>query len=171
MNAMRWYERPAAVLNGLVDEHGIGIVVVGAIAVAGFVAPAGAVFEAAIVAGLGTAAAITAARATDGDGELTEVEQIHAEYIDGEIGEVEMEMRVANALDERAQRIREVVESVHNVGPETAAPVAERFESVDDLRTASPSELTQIHGIGDSTAEAICEEVKTVQIDREWKRG
>lgn len=89
------------------------------------------------------------------DQEASGVEAIRAAYVEGEIGVDEMERRLSFALDERAQEIRERVERVNGVGPETSAAIAERFDSWHELERADRDDLERVHGVGPTTAEEI----------------
>jgi len=80
------------------------------------------------------------------------VEELQQEYVSGEITEGEFERRLELALDSRAVVIRQEVESVSGVGPERSALLADRFESVEEIRRADREELTAVNGIGESTA-------------------
>jgi DNA repair protein RadC len=80
------------------------------------------------------------------------VEQIHAEYVDGDIGEEELESRLSYALDERAQTIRDEVEHVEGIGTTRAAEISDHFESVEAVRRASKEELQQVEHVGEKTA-------------------
>ena len=84
--------------------------------------------------------------------EPTTVEQLHEEYVAGEIGEAELERRLADALDERTDAIREEVEAVDDVGPIRAAEIAETFESVEAVRRASVDELQEAEHVGEAIA-------------------
>lgn len=82
----------------------------------------------------------------------TAVEQLEAEYAAGELDLDEFERRVGLALDDRACRIRDEIETVDGVGPERSALIADRFDSIEDVRRASRDELTTVDGVGPSTA-------------------
>jgi len=87
--------------------------------------------------------------------EESDVEAIRGAYVRGEIGVDEMERRLDLALDDRAQQIRERVEEVNGVGPETSAAIAQRFDSWADVVDADRDELEDVHGVGPATAEEI----------------
>lgn len=91
----------------------------------------------------------------DGTDDDVELEEARAAYVDGEISLEEFERRAELALDERAGRIREVVEEVGGVGPATSANLALAFDTVADLEAADREELEAVHGVGPSTAEAL----------------
>lgn len=78
-------------------------------------------------------------------------------YTRGEIDVDELERRLDVALDEDAQRIRETVERVPGIGPEIGTAIAERYDSVDDVRSASIDELEDVPGVGGAKATAIKE--------------
>lgn len=86
----------------------------------------------------------------------SEIEVARQRYVEGEIDLDQFERRAELILDERAQRIRDVVEVVGGVGPATSASLAQEFDDVDEIRRASVEELSErVHGVGPSTAEAI----------------
>ncbi|WP_373190019.1 helix-hairpin-helix domain-containing protein [Halolamina sp.] len=92
--------------------------------------------------------------------EPSEEEAIREAYAQGDIGEAEMERRLAYILDDCNEVIVETLTSVTNVGPKTGREIAEQFESVDAVRTADQEDLTGIHGIGESTADAVLSRVR-----------
>ncbi|MFC4359418.1 excinuclease ABC subunit C [Halobium salinum] len=51
--------------------------------------------------------------------------------------------------------VRTVLDDVPGVGPETRKRLLRRFGSVENVRTASVSDLTDVEGIGEKTAEAL----------------
>lgn len=89
----------------------------------------------------------------------TELDGERRRYVEGTIDLDEFSRRVELILDERAQRIRTTVEEVGGVGPATSAAIAGEYEDVAAVRVTSVEELTDIHGIGESTARAIVDEV------------
>jgi ERCC4-type nuclease len=78
-------------------------------------------------------------------------------YVDGEISLAEMERRLDLALDEQAAEVRESVERVNGIGPDTSAAIAAEFSSLSELQEASRDELEEINGIGGSRADAVLE--------------
>lgn len=96
-------------------------------------------------------------RASEPDDDLAEARR---QYVEGEIDLREFEQRAELHLDPRADELREVVEQVNGVGPATSAAVARKFESVEQLREASPSELEHVNGVGPDRAEAINQRVR-----------
>lgn len=101
-------------------------------------------------------------RVSDDDrGGRDDLADAHRAYVEGEIDEAELEARVELALDPRADELRETVEQVNGIGPSTSAAIARRFESVEQVREASPDELAeQVNGVGPDRAEAICERLQ-----------
>jgi ERCC4-type nuclease len=81
----------------------------------------------------------------------------HAEHLwkTDQIPIAEYERRVEQAVDDRAQQIRTVTQSINGIGPETAKALAAEFESLDDLHRADRERIEDIHDIGPSTADAI----------------
>lgn len=89
------------------------------------------------------------------DRDESAVEAARREYVEGEIPLDEMERRIDRALDPRAQEIRERVEHVEHVGPETSAAVADHFDTIGEVETATTDDLEAVHGVGPSTARKI----------------
>lgn len=83
------------------------------------------------------------------------IEQLQSEYERGEIDLAEFEERAELALDDRAAVIVDQLETVDGVGPERAAAVADEFENVEAVRRADVDDLTDVHGVGQETAEKI----------------
>lgn len=92
--------------------------------------------------------------------DLSPVEQAHRNYELGLIDEQELEHRLAFHLDDRNEEIREVVSQVNNVGEEISKDIAQEFESLDELRRADREDLTAIHGVAESTADAVLARVR-----------
>lgn len=86
-------------------------------------------------------------------------EEAKRAYVEGEIGIDEFERWVRRCVDDRAHEIRERVEGVSHVGPHRAARLADRFETVEDLREADREDLEDVHGVGPSIADRIRERV------------
>lgn len=105
-----------------------------------------------ILVGAVVAAMFGAARAGDGP---TDVERAVQAYRDGYIGEHELEARLELAMDPEAERIRVATEAINGIGPATSADLALAFDSLEELRAADHDDLTDVHGIGPSTAEAV----------------
>lgn len=80
-------------------------------------------------------------------------------YVEGEVGEDEFERWVRRCIDDRAHEIRDRVEGVSHVGPHRAARLADRFETVEEIREADSDELEEVHGVGPSIADRIRERV------------
>jgi len=53
--------------------------------------------------------------------------------------------------------VRTVLEDVPGVGPETRQALLRRFGSVENVRSASPADLTDVPGVGEKTAQTIHE--------------
>jgi NAD-dependent DNA ligase len=104
-----------------------------------------------VVAGL---VLVSAVREYAGD-EPTDVEQAIAAYRDGYINEAELDDRLELAMDPEAERIRVATEAINGIGPATSADLALAFDSLEELRRADHDDLTDVHGIGPSTAEAV----------------
>lgn len=85
----------------------------------------------------------------------TDLGRARLAYVEGNITLAEFERRLEVLLDEQAQEIREVVEEIEGIGPETSAPLARRFDSIEDLATSTREEIEEIHGVGESTSGAI----------------
>lgn len=92
--------------------------------------------------------------------DLSPAEQAHRNYELGLIDEQELEHRLAFHLDDRNEEIREVVSQVNNVGEEISKDIAREFESLDELRRADREDLTAIHGVAESTADAVLARVR-----------
>lgn len=122
-------------VNVLVETALAGVILVGAVVVAMF----------------------GAARAGE---EPSDVERAIAAYRDGYISEAELDDRLELAMDPEAERIRVATEAVNGIGPATSADLALAFDSLEELRAADHDELTDVHGIGPSTAEAVREHLR-----------
>jgi DNA integrity scanning protein DisA with diadenylate cyclase activity len=85
------------------------------------------------------------------------VEEIQLAYADGRLTEAEMERRLEVAVDPRTERIRNAVEPVSGIGPETALNIAAEFESERELREASREDLQEVPNVGPERAGAIRE--------------
>lgn len=90
----------------------------------------------------------------------SELARARRAYVDGEIPLTEFEERAGLILDEDARDLRERVEQVNGVGPETSAALAEEFRTTKALARADPDEVTAVHGVGDSTAAAVVHRVR-----------
>jgi len=88
------------------------------------------------------------------------VEQAKRDYREGRIDAVEFERRLEFHLDDRNEQIRAAVLPVGNVGDETADAIAREFDSIDELRRADQEDVTAIHGLGESTAQAVLSRVR-----------
>jgi len=104
-----------------------------------------------VVAGL---VLVSAAHEYLGD-EPSDVDQAIQAYRDGYISETELEDRLELAMDPEAERIRVATEAINGIGPATSADLALAFDSLEELRRADHDELTDVHGIGPSTADAV----------------
>lgn len=94
--------------------------------------------------------------------EPSEKEKLEQAYLNDEIGDAEYERRVGYLLDDRNEEIvRWLDENVQNVAETKGEAVAKEFESLDALRRADRKELVDIHGVGDSTADAIVSEFES----------
>jgi predicted flap endonuclease-1-like 5' DNA nuclease len=82
-------------------------------------------------------------------------------YVEGEIDEVELERRLALAVDDRAQAIRAELEAIDGVGPVTSARIARAVDSRAALRRLDREELTAIDGVGPATAADVQAEFQT----------
>jgi len=91
--------------------------------------------------------------------EPTELESERKKYVEGEITLAEFEERAETILDGRRQELRDRVEEINGIGPATSTSIAEEFRSLAELRGAPVSELKKIHGVGDSTAETVVDEL------------
>jgi ribosomal protein S13 len=87
----------------------------------------------------------------------SEVEGAQRLYANGEITLDELNRRLDLLLDDEADRIRQAVEQVRGVGPETSAAIAYDFRTLQAVRMSTPARLQQVHGVGPSTAEAIAD--------------
>jgi len=113
------------------------------------------------IVGAGVLTIILAVAALEVRGEeLTPVDQSHRDYEAGRIDEQELEHRLDFHLDNRNETIRKVVEQVSNVGEETSADIAREFDSLDELRRADQEDLTAIHGVAESTTDAVLARVR-----------
>jgi len=77
-----------------------------------------------------------------------EFEHARELYASGEISLHEFERCAELILDDEADRIRNAVEGVNGVGPETSASIALEFDSLEDVESASREELEDVHRIG-----------------------
>lgn len=138
---------------GRLNAAAVGVVVVGVVAA---IFPNDSLLPWILGAGVVIMAATSDAFATTPPSEIDRTKQL---FVEGEITHDEFEQRVGMLLDEQAQEIRqELARRVNGVGPETSTSVAQEFDTLDDVRLASVDDLTTIHGIGDSTANAIVDE-------------
>lgn len=96
----------------------------------------------------------------------SEVETAQRLYAEGEITLDELNRRLDLLLDDEADRIRQAVEEVRGVGPETSAAIAYDFGTLQAVRMSTPERLQQVHGVGPSTAEAIAEHLGGVDDGR-----
>ncbi|MFC4449835.1 helix-hairpin-helix domain-containing protein [Halorussus aquaticus] len=85
------------------------------------------------------------------------VEEIQLAYTDNRITEAEMERRLAVAVNPRTEQIRNAVEPVSGIGPETALNIAAKFESERELREASREDLEDVPNVGPERAAALRE--------------
>lgn len=92
------------------------------------------------------------------DGE-TELEHAQRRYRRGDISLQEFEERLEIILDDQAQEIRGLAETVKGVGPERSASVAHHYRTVREFRRASESDLREIHDIGPQLAEKLASEI------------
>jgi ERCC4-type nuclease len=113
------------------------------------------------IVGAGVITIIAVVGALEERGEdLSPVDQAHRDYEAGRIDEQELEHRLAFHLDDRNEEIRQVVRQVNNVGEEISKDIAREFESLDELRRADREDLTAIHGVAESTADAVLARVR-----------
>lgn len=113
------------------------------------------------IVGAGVITIIGAVAALQERGEdLSPVDQARRDYEAGRIDEQELEHRLAFHLADRNEEIREMVCQVNNVGEETSADIAREFESPDELRRADREDVTAIHGVAESTVEAVLARVR-----------
>ena len=113
------------------------------------------------IVGAGVITIIAVVDALEEPGEdLSPVDQAHRDYEAGRIDEQELEHRLAFHLDDRNEEIRQVVRQVNNVGEEISKDIAREFESLDELRRADREDLTAIHGVAESTADAVLARVR-----------
>jgi excinuclease ABC subunit C len=85
------------------------------------------------------------------------MERLHQQYVEGEIGEEEMERRLEVQMDPRNEEIRETVERINGVGPVVSREIAVSFSSLEDVRRADQDELEDVPGVGPERAEAVRE--------------
>jgi len=90
----------------------------------------------------------------------TPIEEAKRLYAAGTIDEPELEARLAEAVDDRHERIRLVVEDVNGVGPATGKAIAREYDSLDGLRESRRERLEGVHGVGEQTAGAVLERVR-----------
>jgi len=83
------------------------------------------------------------------------VEEIQLAYTEDRLSESEMERRLDLAVDPRTEQIRNAVEPVSGIGPETALNIAAEFESEHELREASRTDLQKVPNVGPERAEAL----------------
>lgn len=88
------------------------------------------------------------------------VDALRERYLEEEISIEEFEDRIEIVLDEDACIVRDELELVDGIGPETSAAIASRFETIDDVQEASRAELEDVHGVGPATAAAIDERLE-----------
>ncbi len=88
--------------------------------------------------------------------EPTEEEALRQAYANGEIGDAEFERRMGYLVDDRNDEIVGWLDrNVENVAETKGKAIAKEFESLNALRQADHEEITDVHGVGDSTADAI----------------
>lgn len=87
----------------------------------------------------------------------SEADGVREAYRRGEITLDEMERRLDLLMDDEAARIREVVEPISGIGDDTSWSIAERYDSVNDLRRADVDELEDVPNVGEKRARAIQE--------------
>lgn len=81
-------------------------------------------------------------------------------YSEGRIDEPELERRLGEAVDDRHEQIRLVVEDINGVGPATSKAIAREFDSLDGLRESERARLEDVYGVGDETVGAVLERVR-----------
>jgi ERCC4-type nuclease len=97
----------------------------------------------------------------DGETGHDDAEAARHAYVNGDITEAEMERRLELALDEERQELRRRTEEVSGVGPDTSAALAHEYRTVTELADAPAEEIAdRVHGVGESTAEAVHEVVR-----------
>ncbi|WP_336331136.1 helix-hairpin-helix domain-containing protein [Haloarcula sp. CGMCC 1.2071] len=84
-----------------------------------------------------------------------EIAHIRDLYAQGDISLDEFERRAELVLDDEANRIREAVEEVGGIGPETSANVALAFRSEQELQRATVEDLQEVGEVGEQRAEDI----------------
>lgn len=92
--------------------------------------------------------------------DLSLVDQAYRDYEPDRIDEQELNHRLAFHLDDRNEEVREVVSQVTNVDEEISKDIARELESLDDLRRADGEGLTAVHGVAESTADAVLASVR-----------
>jgi ERCC4-type nuclease len=101
---------------------------------------------------------VAAGRRVAGVEEPDAEERAKAAYVAGEIGEEEMERRVALAVDSDRQTVRERAERAPGVGPDLSRSVAEEFSTPERLAHADAEEIAErVHGVGPGRAEEIAD--------------
>lgn len=78
-------------------------------------------------------------------------------YATDQIDHAELERRLDVLEDPEAVRIRQAAERVSGIGEQTSWDIAARFDTVNDVRNASISELTAVPNIGEQRATALKE--------------
>lgn len=91
----------------------------------------------------------------DGDHADDRIDDLREQYVTGDIDLDEYERRVGVYLDPEAERIRDLVEDVDGIGPETSLEVAVAFDGVDELREADREVLEDVPLVGEQRAAAI----------------
>ena len=86
------------------------------------------------------------------------VSDLRQQYVDGDLSIEEFEARLSVALDEDKQAVRERVEAVDGIGPETSAALAQAFPTVEHLRAADAAQLQTVEGVGPERAQALLDE-------------
>jgi hypothetical protein len=94
-----------------------------------------------------------------------DLEQARDLYVTGEIPHSEFERRVELILDDDAQQIRQAVEEVSGVGPETSAAIAAEFRNVEAVEQAPREDLEDVPNVGEKTAEAVVEYLRGANSD------
>lgn len=74
-----------------------------------------------------------------------------------EISQDEFERRLDVLLDDEAERIQAAVEPIPGIGDQRSRYIAERYDSLEGLRSASLEELEQLPDVGEQRAQAIKE--------------
>lgn len=93
-----------------------------------------------------------------GDVDVEErIAELRERYVEGELTLEQFSLRAEIVLDPERCIVRDELEEIDGIGPETSTAIAARFATIDDVQEASRDELEDVDGVGPATSEAIRE--------------